>query len=98
MFSRPNSSRQLLRLFALVAAALSVLFVIQVSTHSHANGQDEISCKVCHLAHVSLLRPVTLGLHAPTLVTGYARPFVPSIHQDLFFEDSASRAPPPISL
>src|SRR5215472_8358824 len=98
MFSRPNSKRHILRVFALAVAALSVLFVTQILAHSHANAQDEVSCKVCHAAHLSFQRPVTLGLHAPTLVVGYARPFVLSIHQELFFDDSASRAPPFVSL
>ncbi|HKW62627.1 MAG TPA: hypothetical protein VJN89_08795 [Candidatus Acidoferrum sp.] len=95
MADRQKVRGKLVRLLALSLAVLFVVFVSQIASHSHAKGQDEATCQVCQAAH---LAPVTqagiLLLHAPLLATGYVQPFLSALHEELFFHDSPSRAPP----
>ena len=91
----PNTRSRLARALALSLALVFVFFVAQVASHTHENGQNEAACQVCQAAH---LGPVTqtavLLLHAPLLATGYVQPFLSAFHEELFFLDSPSRAPP----
>jgi hypothetical protein len=83
------------RVFALTLAVLSVLFVAQALTHSHANGQNEAACQICQAAHLGAAPTAgTVTLSSPLVATGYVQPFVVTIHQELFSHDSPSRAPP----
>src|SRR4030088_709270 len=85
----------LLRVMALTLAIFSILFLSQVLNHSHAKGQNEANCQVCQAAHlVSPLTASALAYHAPLFAAGYVQPFVLKFHQELFFHDSPSRAPP----
>lgn len=95
MVDGPKTKRSLARLFAFGLAAVLVVFVAQVAAHSHANGQNEATCQVCHAAHLGPTSEAgTLSLHAPLLSAGYVQPFLPAFHEELFFYDSPSRAPP----
>jgi hypothetical protein len=83
------------RVFALTLAVLSVLFVAQALTHTHAKGQNEAACQVCQAAHLGAAPTAgTTSLVSPLLATGYVRPVLVTIHEELFFHDSPSRAPP----
>jgi len=87
----PNSARAL----ALATAILFVLFAAQALTHSHADGQNEAACQLCQAAHLGSAPTAGIAsLVNPLLATGYVQPFVVTIHQELFFHDSPSRAPP----
>jgi hypothetical protein len=97
MNPRYKTSNSWVRLLAFGLAVLSILFVVQAQTHWHANSQDEAACQVCQVAHVgSAPTPIAPLLLAPLLTTGYIEPFVASFHQELFFHDSPSRAPPSV--
>jgi hypothetical protein len=83
------------RVFALALAVLFAAFVAQTLSHSHARGQNEAACHVCQAAHVgSAPTTGTTSLFGSLLATGSIQPFVVTIHQELFFHDSPSRAPP----
>jgi hypothetical protein len=83
------------RVFALTVAVLSVLFVAQALSHSHAKGQNEAACQICQAAHVgSAPTAGTASLVSPLVATEYIQPFVVTIQQEFFFHDSPSRAPP----
>jgi hypothetical protein len=83
------------RVFALTVAVLSVLFVAQALTHSHAKGQNEAACQICQAAHVGSAPTAGIAsLVSPLLATEYVQPFVVTIRQEFFFHDSPSRAPP----
>jgi hypothetical protein len=85
----------IVRVLAVTVAVLSVLFVAQVFSHSHAKGQNEATCQVCQAAHLgSAPTAETTSLVGPLLATGYVQPFVVTIHQEFFLDDSPSRAPP----
>ena len=95
MVGQPKTRGKLARLLAFSLAVLFVVFVSQVAGHTHVNGQNEATCQVCQTAH---LGPVPeagiILLHAPFLATGYVQPFLSALHEELFFHDSPSRAPP----
>jgi len=87
--------RRLVRPVALTLALLSLAFLLQVTPHFHANGQDEAACRLCQVAHlgvtpavalVSFTTPiVSLGEVAVCSADTFVQP--PSGH-------SSSRAPP----
>jgi len=88
---RANSVRAL----ALSLTALFVFFAAQVLSHSHAKGQNEAACQVCQAAHLGTAPTAgTTSVFGPLFATGYVQPFVITIHQEFFFHDSPSRAPP----
>jgi hypothetical protein len=83
------------RLLAFSLLIVFVVFVSQVASHSHAKGQNEATCQVCQAAHLGPAPQAgVLLLHAPLLSTGYIPPFLSALHDELFFHDSPSRAPP----
>ena len=90
-----GAKKTLTRLLALSLVMLFAVFVSQVASHSHANGQNEAACQVCQAAHLGpAAQAGILLLHAPLLSTGYVQPFLLAFHEELFFHDSPSRAPP----
>ncbi|HUE51375.1 MAG TPA: DUF2946 family protein [Terriglobales bacterium] len=95
MAGRHNTGRNSIRVLALTLAALFVLFAAQALTHTHADGQNEATCQLCQAAHLGPV-PATgiASLISLLLATGYVQPFVVPIHQEFFFHDSPSRAPP----
>jgi hypothetical protein len=85
----------IVRVLAVGLAVLSILFVAQVLSHSHANGQNEATCQVCHAAHVGSGPTINaLLLAAPLSTSGLVREAVLPFHKQLFDHDSPSRAPP----
>ena len=83
------------RLLAFGLAALFVVFAAQAVAHSHEARQNDATCQVCQAAHLGpVLQAATLLLHTPLKATGYVAPFVAAFHEELFFHDSPSRAPP----
>lgn len=95
MVGRHKTRHDLARVLALALALLFAVFCAQALSHSHANGQDEAACQICQAAHLGPApASVTPLLLTPFLTTGYVQPFVVTFHQELFFHDSPSRAPP----
>ena len=95
MVGNHNERRNLARVLALALAVLFVLFVGQALSHSHAKGQSEAACQVCQVAHLGSILPAgPLSVHIPLQAVGYVEPFVVAFHQEFFFHDSPSRAPP----
>jgi hypothetical protein len=95
MVGKHNERLNLARVLALALAVLFVLFVGQALSHSHAKGQSEAACQVCQAAHIgSAPKALAPSLFSPLLAIGYVQPFVVTIHQEFFFHDSPSRAPP----
>ncbi len=95
MLGKHNARSNAVRVLTLTLAVLFALFAAQGLTHSHADGQNEATCQLCQAAHLgSAPTAGTTSLVSPLLATGYVQPFVVTIHQELFFHDSPSRAPP----
>src|SRR5215469_5542928 len=85
----------LARLLAFSLAVLFVVFISQLASHTHSNGQNEATCQVCQAAHLGPAPQAGIVLlHAPLQSTGYVPPFLSALHDELFFHDSPSRAPP----
>jgi hypothetical protein len=90
-----NTRNDWMRVFALALAILFVGFVGTGLNHTHAKGQTEATCQVCQAAHItSAPAEQALSLFSPFIATEYVQPFVVTIHQEFFFHDSPSRAPP----
>jgi|SRR5580658_6272140 hypothetical protein len=95
MVGKHKTRHDLVRVLALTTAVLFLVFCAQALSHSHTNGQDEASCQICQAAHIgSTPASVVPLLLTPLLSIGYVQPFVLTFHQELFFHDSPSRAPP----
>jgi hypothetical protein len=95
MVSKYTKRSDLIRVLAVCLAILSLLFVAQALNHSHAKGQSEAACHVCQTAHIGAApKALAPSLFSPLLAIGFVQPFVVTVHQELFFHDSPSRAPP----
>jgi hypothetical protein len=95
MVGERNTRHSLVKVLALSLAVVFVFSIAQVLFHSHAKGQNEATCQVCQAAHLgSAPTARTTSLFGPLLAAGYVQPFVLTIHQEFFFHDSPSRAPP----
>ena len=95
MVGKHNERHNLARVLAVTLVALFILFVGQALSHSHAKGQSEAACQVCQAAHIgSAPKALVPSLFSPLLAIGYVQPFVVTIHQEFFFHNSPSRAPP----
>jgi hypothetical protein len=75
--------------FVLALALLSLVFLLQVSTHGHADGQDEAACRLCVAPAVAA---ITFTL--PLIAVGRVLPATTPHQQDSFLGHSSSRAPP----
>lgn len=95
MVREPKTRGKVARLLAFSLAVAFVVFVSQVASHSHAKGQNEATCQVCQAAHLAPVPAAGIPLVvAPFVATGYVQPFLLALHEELFFHDSPSRAPP----
>jgi len=95
MSGNRRTTSDLVRVLAFTLAVLSLLFLSQVSLHSHGKGQTEAACQVCQAAHFTAPpATATQWLVAPLVSIGYVEPFVAAYHEEVFFHDSPSRAPP----
>ena len=80
---------------AIALGLLSFLFLLQVSTHSHAGGQDESACRLCQVAHLGVAPALSaLVLSVPLVSFGQVATTATFTVSEVFFEQSPSRAPP----
>lgn len=87
------------RVSAITLAVLFAVFLTQTVIHTHHNGQNEATCQVCQAAHLGPILPSgALSVHIPLESIGYVEPFVVAFHQEFFFHNSPSRAPPSFPL
>ena len=87
--------RRLAKPLAIALGLLSLLFLLQVTAHSHANGQDESACRLCQVAHLGVAPAVSaLVLSIPLISFGQVTPNVTLHASECFSEQSPSRAPP----
>jgi hypothetical protein len=87
--------RRLAKPLAISLGLLSLLFLLQVTSHAHANGQDESACRLCQMAHLGVAPAVAVQvLSVPLVSYGHVTATVTLHISESFSEDSASRAPP----
>jgi hypothetical protein len=95
LFDENPIFRRLVRPVAFTLALLSLAFLLQITPHSHANGQDEAACRLCQVAH--------LGVTPAVAVVSFTIPIVSFsevvICSEVSFVEppsghSSSRAPP----
>jgi hypothetical protein len=87
--------RRLAKPLAIALGLLSLLFLLQVTTHSHANGQHESACRLCQVAHLGVAPAVSAPvLSVPLVSFGQVTANVTLNFSEPFSEHSPSRAPP----
>jgi hypothetical protein len=88
-------SRRLFKPLAFSLALLSLLFLIQVFPHAHANNHEEAACQICQVSHLGVTPAVaTITLSIPFVSFGeivLAETCTPS---ETLSSRSSSRAPP----
>jgi hypothetical protein len=90
-----KTGRNFARVLAVTLGLLFVVFLSQAASHSHPNAGNEAACHVCQAAHLGPAAKVgAVTVETPLLATGYVQPFLLAFHEELFFHDSPSRAPP----
>ena len=92
--------RRFARPLAFALALFSLLFLLQLIPHAHANGQDEATCGLCLAAHVGVT-PAVSAVIAPSIplvpLGAVTAPSAGAATESLF-RHSPSRAPPSLAL
>ena len=87
--------RRLAKPLALALGLLALLFLLQVTSHAHANGQDESACRLCQIAHLSVAPAVSVQLLSVPLVSyGQVTATIKLHISEAFSKYSPARAPP----
>lgn len=90
-----ESGRRFARPLAFALALLALVFLLQVTPHGHANGQDEAACLFCRAAHISVTPAVsTIAPSVPLVQLGVVRAPSAGATTENFFRHSDPRAPP----
>lgn len=90
-----ESKRRAARSVVIVLALLSLVYLLQVTPHGHANSQDELACLLCQAVHVSAT-PVVLSVVLIVLLVRVGEAPIPKVASTLesFFHHSDPRGPP----
>jgi len=84
---------------AFALALISLVFLLQVTPHGHANGHDEAACRLCQVAHLGVTPAVSAAtLTLPLVPVGHVAATAPVAEAELYFARSSSRAPPTCGL
>jgi hypothetical protein len=87
--------RQLARSLAFALTLLSLLFLLQVTPHGHANGQDEAACRLCQAAHLGVIPTVSeIVSSVPLVPVSEVAAADLGIAAESFFRHSDPRGPP----
>lgn len=90
-----KSKRRIARLLAFALALLSLVFLLQVTSHGHANGQDEAACRLCQAAHISAAPAISgIVLSVPLLPVGEIAAECVYPSTEIFYSHADPRAPP----
>jgi len=91
----PKSGWRMARPAALALALLSLLFLLQVTPHTHANGHDEAACRLCQAAHIGVTPAVSgIVLTIPLAPVGEVAAKHLVRVTESFLSHSDPRAPP----
>jgi hypothetical protein len=87
--------RRLARSLALALALLSLVFLLQVTPHGHANGQDEAACRLCQAAHLGVIPTVSaIAPSVPLVPVSQVAALAVDVVSESFLSHSDPRAPP----
>lgn len=96
--AKPKESH-IARGLALALAVVSLLFLLQVTPHGHASGQDEATCRLCQAAHIGVAPALAaVALSVPLVELGVVFPQAAERALETFTDNSPSRAPPSSAL
>ena len=95
LFAVHPNFRRLARPVALTLALLSLAFLLQVTPHAHANGQDEATCSLCQVAHLGVATAAAvISLSIPIVTFGQVAVRSEVSSTEPTTGHSSSRAPP----
>ena len=95
---RPKRDR-FARGLAFALALASLLFLLQVTPHGHANGQNEATCRLCQVAHIGITPALTAAtLTVPLMELGAVPLLTAGVAPETSKDSSPSRAPPSFAL
>ena len=84
---------------ALALALASLLFLLQVAPHGHANGQEEATCRLCQVAHIGMAPALAAAtLSVPLMEFGVVLLGSAGAASESPEDSSSSRAPPSFAL
>ena len=88
-------SRRLFKSLALSLALLSILFLVQIVPHAHANSHEAAACRICQVGHLGVT-PVTtaISLSVPFVSFGQVAVAAVLTCSQNYSSHSSSRAPP----
>jgi hypothetical protein len=87
--------RRLAKPLGFALALLALTFLLQITPHNHANGQDEAACRLCQVAHFGSTPVVSaVSLSAPLEVFGFVTPTVAVASFQATVSHATPRAPP----
>ena len=88
-------SRRLFKPLALFLALLSLLFLVQLVPHAHANGHEASACRICQVGHLGVTPAVSaITLSVPFVSFGQVTAAAVLTSSRSFSSHSPSRAPP----
>ena len=90
-----KSGRRIASTVAIALALVSIVFLLQVTPHGHANGHDEAACRLCQAAHISAIPAVSgVILSVPLVAFGKVTTVGVVSPVESFSSHADSRAPP----
>jgi hypothetical protein len=88
-------SRRLFKPLAFSLALFSLLFLIQIVPHAHADHHDEAACRICQVAHLGVTPAVSaIRFSVPFVAFGRVAPAAILASSQNCSSHSSSRAPP----
>jgi hypothetical protein len=88
-------SRRLFKPLAFSLALFSLLFLIQIVPHAHADHHDEATCRICQVAHLGVTPAVSaISFSVPFIAFDRIAPTAILALSQSFSSLSSSRAPP----
>lgn len=88
-------SRRLFKPLAISLALFSLLFLVQLVPHAHANNHEAAACRICQVGHLGVTPAVSaITLSVPFVAFGQVAPAAILISAQDFSSYSPSRAPP----
>jgi hypothetical protein len=88
-------SRRLFKPLAFSLALFSLLFLVQLVPHAHANNHEAAACRICQVGHIGVTPAVSaITLSVPLISFGQITPAAILSCTQYFCSHSPSRAPP----
>ena len=93
--SKLTDRRNFAKVTGIALALVALIFAFQALSHNHPNGQEQVTCQLCQIAHASVLATASVAVPVTVLVpTGPVKQPTLLIPGEDFSFPSPARAPP----